>query len=1007
MSLSVGDRVRRSATGDEGVIVALSGDFCEAVFASGRVLIHPDELEPLPSDPAERLATGDLGRGAPYSLRLQALYLKHAYKYDPLSGLSNARIEPSLHQVYIAHLVTQKLQPRMILADEVGLGKTVEAGLIIKELRARGLIERVLVVVPASLQLQWQQELRSKFNEDFEVIDGSAIKFLGRDGTNPWSKRPNVICSLQFAANPRRAEEIAEADWDLVVFDEAHRVRRWLQSRTTIKTTQAYRLADELKELANGLLLLTATPMQLHPYELYSLVELVEPGMYSTFEEYEGKRRDLPRLNGLMKALKGWAALPPEDQAVVEDRYRATLRNLGVDAKSPRTVLDKDELRQDLMDVLVKKHPLAGVLVRNRKTEIGGFTRREAQRFLVELTPEEWQLYVDVTDYLRYVYNQSRVAKKMIVGFVMVTYQKMLTSSSFAIRQSLRRRADKLRAELKELRETREKAVAAGRLEELRDAEEASVAVEELDRAVVDADALEWEIQSIDKLVERLGRIRDSKAAELLKVLAIVLEAYPNEKVLIFTQFIETQEFLAGVLEGRGHSVARFNGQMKLEDKEAAVARFRGETQILISTEAGGEGRNFQFCHVMVNYDLPWNPMRVEQRIGRLDRIGQKKPVFIYNLACAGTIEERVLHVLEDRIGLFEESVGSLDPILGAVEKDIEELVMGQIERFEEAFEKYEDRLEQRVREARERERTLADFVLDRASLRRDLADELLGHTPLAHFSDLQGFTGDALDYYGGHLAEHPEGGHAVSLSPKLATRLRTRESLIRGVFDWQLALELEELAFFAFGHELIDRLVSLPIEVDPHPTGARKLPDLPADIWVEVFYELRAEGVRPSGRFIRHVVSSDLEVQSTRIEALPVGGEPLDSYEIPTWVADAIAASRSHFETELADERTRVRAEEQEIKAEEMDRAARIFDYRRVRLERLIEDQAAWIHEKERTGSERERKILPARRGKLGKDQERLQRLRFEHEQQVEDIQRREAGVAAEVLAAGLVTGR
>jgi hypothetical protein len=216
MAMQVGDRVRRRTSSEAGVVVRLSGELCEVALPSGRVLVHQDELEPLPSDPAALLAAGELGRGLPFALRLQALYLQHAYRYDPLSGLSNARIEPTLHQVYIAHLLTQKLQPRMILADEVGLGKTIEAGLVIKELRARGLIERVLVVVPASLQLQWQQELRSKFNEQFEIVDGSAVKFLGKDGSNPWTKRPNVICSTQFARNASRAEKIIEADWDLV-----------------------------------------------------------------------------------------------------------------------------------------------------------------------------------------------------------------------------------------------------------------------------------------------------------------------------------------------------------------------------------------------------------------------------------------------------------------------------------------------------------------------------------------------------------------------------------------------------------------------------------------------------------------------------------------------------------------------------------------------------------------------------------------------------------------------
>ena len=271
-----------------------------------------------------------------------------------------------------------------------------------------------------------------------------------------------------------------------------------------------------------------------------------------------------------------------------------------------------------------------------------------------------------------------------------------------------------------------------------------------------------------------------------------------------------------------------FNGRMSLDEKEESVRSFKAQDQILISTEAGGEGRNFQFCHLMVNYDLPWNPMRVEQRIGRLDRIGQKLPVRIYNLFCEDTVEERVLEVLERRIGLFQESVGSLDPILGEVERDIERLVLSDAAAFDAEFQHYEAALERRVREAREKERTLADFVLDRASLRHDLAIELLEQSPLARWSDLERFAARCLQYFGGTLKDHYEGGQVVSLSPRLMTRLQQRQSTIRGTFDPEVAREREEFPFFAFGHWLVDGLAGLPLTVDPVTTAVRQAPDIP-----------------------------------------------------------------------------------------------------------------------------------------------------------------------------------
>jgi superfamily II DNA or RNA helicase len=1002
-----GERVRRISTSEDGVVLGVGdGTLVQVAFASGTVWIHPDELERLPEGPDERLAAGELSRAEPYGLRLQALYLKHAYRYDPLTGLSSARIEPQLHQVYVAHRVTQKLQPRMILADEVGLGKTIEAGLIIKELRARELINRVLIVVPASLQLQWQSELKSKFNEDFEVLDGAAAQYLGRGGTNPWMARQNVICSLPFAASPKRAEQIIEAQWDLVIFDEAHRVRRSRQSASKTRVTLAYRLADELKELVNGLLLLTATPMQVDPFELYSLIELVEPGLFPGYDSYDSRRGFLPRLNALMKVLKGWQALSQEDQLAALGAHEKLLGELGIGPQDASGILHDDLERERLMDALVAKHPLAAALIRNRKAEVGGFTPRQAATVPVELDPDELQLYEDVTAYLREGYNRARADKNLALGFVMVTYQKMLASSSHAIRQSFRRRIAKLRDQAAAAAIPKLKPPSETRLEELRDAGEATAALTELEYSPVDVEGLWLEIKQLEELVDRLGKVRDSKAAELLAALDAIFDERPDEKLVIFTQFIETQQFLAAALEQNGYTVCVFNGQMSLDEKEEAVRRFRGHDQILISTEAGGEGRNFQFCHLMVNYDLPWNPMRVEQRIGRLDRIGQKQPVRIYNLYCQDTVEQRVLDVLQSRIGLFEESVGSLDPILGEVERDIERLVLSDVADLDKEFQRFEAGLEQRVREAREKERTLADFVLDRASLRRDKAIELLEQNFLARWSDLERFAAACLPYFGGTIKDHSDGAKVVSLSPRLMAQLKQRHSTVRGTFDPELARDEEELPFFAFGHWLVDKMVDLPITVEPAVTAARRSPDVPTGEWVEIYYEIQGEGVRPAGWFIRHLVGPDLIVHSKRIDTTPARGEPLPGHQTPGWAAAAVAASRRQFETDYEAARETVKSDNDAAREAAMARAERIFTYRRVRLQNLIEEQANWIREKELSGSDRDRRVLPARRGQLAKNRERLSSLALEHEIEVEKIQSQQPGASATVLAAGVVTG-
>jgi ERCC4-related helicase len=1005
--MAPGERVRRFATGEEGVVLAVAaGSLLRVAFPSGNVLIHADELERLPEDPVQLLAAGELGHAEPYGLRLQSLYLKHAYRYDPLTGLSSARIEPQLHQVFVAHRVTQKLQPRMILADEVGLGKTIEAGLIIKELRARALLGRVLIIVPASLQLQWQSELRSKFNEDFEILDGAALQYLGRGGRNPWMARQNVICSLPFAASPRRADQIIEAEWDMVIFDEAHRVRRHLQGANKTRTTQAYRLADELKEQVHGLLLLTATPMQVHPFELYSLIELVEPGLFPAFAAYSALRGYLPPLNALMKDLKAWHALSDSEREAAVSSNAAMLDELGVDVGDAVTVLADDEERERLMDLLVDKHPIAGALVRNRKAEVGGFTSREARKVPVVLDDAELALYQEVTDYLRDGYNTARVQKNNALGFLMVGYHKMLASSSYAVRQSFRRRIAKLKARPKDGATAKTKPASDGYLDELRDAEEMTQALIDLEESAFDPGGLALEIKQLEDLVERLGQVRDSKALTLLTALDGVFAHHPQEKVIIFTTFIETQRFLAATLRHNGYTVSEFNGQMSLDEKEEAVRTFKAGNQILISTEAGGEGRNFQFCHLMVNYDLPWNPMRIEQRIGRLDRIGQKHPVRIYNLFCEGTVEERVIEVLERRIGLFEESVGSLDPILGEVERDIERLVLADAANFDEEFQRYETALERRVREARERERTLADFVLDRASLRHDLATELLNESPLARWSDLQEFAARCLPYFGGTVKDHYEGGQVVSFSPRLMARMRQRHSTIRGTFDPETARQQEELPFFAFGHWLVDGLIELPLAGDPVTTGVRRAPDVPAGEWVEVYYEIRGEGVRLRGWFLRHLVGPDLVVRSELITGVPAVGEPAPGYELPNWADAALAASSRQFEADYQLARAGIQEQNDAARVEAHERAKRIFSYRQLRLTALIDQQEAWISEKEAVGSDRDRRVLPARRGQVARNRDRLSSLQAEHEIELDEIQRRQPGTSATVLAAGMVIG-
>ena len=1001
--INIGDLVRWTATGDTGTVRSLEDGLAEVAFSTGNSLVVTiDQLESLPQDPLQDLLQGNIGRAEPYGLRLQALYLKHAYRFDPCAGLSNARIEPELHQVYVAHRVVSKLRPRMILADEVGLGKTIEAGLVIKELRARRLLDRVIIITPASLTLQWQQEMRSKFNEDFEVIDRTAIKYLSKKGGNPWTKRNNVICSLEFARRDDNFDSIVAADWDLAVFDEAHRVRRRLIG-ARVERTRAYELADELKEHTNGLLLLTATPMQLDKYELYSLIDLVEPGLY-TFQQYSNQSTNIPTLNNMLKDILRWDELEPtKKQNIKSSSY------LQLDAN-----LEEEVNRIRAEKILLKRHPLAEVMVRNRKAVVGGFSDRKAKTYLVDLSQEEADIYEEVSEYIQRGYNKAQQEGRRAIGFVMVVYQKLLASSSHALRKSLIQRIDKLRDQLEktttiEGNKTKSRPLGKrGRIEEdIELAHEAENPVHWLERydLAIDPAAIEDEIIELEELVERLGNTRDAKASELLR---IVKGNSNKSKIIIFTQFLNTQEFLRETLEMNGYDVAIFNGQMTLEQKEKSIQIFRNKSQILITTEAGGEGRNFQFSNIMINYDLPWNPMKIEQRIGRLDRIGQKSTVFIYNLACRGTIEERILEVLDKRIGLFEESVGSLDPILGDFEKDIRNLILSSTGDNERAFDEYSEYIGNKVMKARRVEQLMDNFALDRASFRSDLASELLTTKRLATPDDLRQHIADSLKYFGGQLIDHDEGGVIVRLSSKLMNRLQTRSSAHRGIFDPRIALEHEELAFFAFGHQLIDSVVDLPINLQPLPcTGTRIIDGLPSGIYLEVFYEFTTQGNPPCGIIVHHLVSEDGTVKEEDLISIPDIGKKPELTNIPTWLPVAAQATRSaimrRYTIELEEANHRI----EKWKEQELNRERRIFDYGKQRLEEMIDNMKKWISTVESNGTKGELRVLPARKGKLKKDQKRLMNLQTNYESIQKEIIDKKHGLSMKILAAGLVTGK
>jgi SNF2 family DNA or RNA helicase len=457
------------------------------------------------------------------------------------------RFDPFPYQFEAAARVLRHMQGRAILADEVGLGKTIEAGIVLSELRLRGLASRVLVLAPAGLVGQWREELERKFALPCVIADQRFEAALSAD------VQPVVVASLAAARRDRLRAELTAPTWDLVIADEAHRLKN--------ARSASARLARALR--TRYMLLLTATPIENRLSDLFSLVNLVRPGLLGTAAEFRARHG---RGDG------------------------AQVRNVA-------------SLQLALRELMV----------RHRRSEITVMLpRRLAETIRVAPYPEEAGLYRAISERVR---DQARQASTSRI-LALRSIQQLAGSSPWACAESLAK--------------------------------------------------LGWE-----DLARRAASISSTaKATALLELLG--RHRARGEKVVVFTAFRRTLQALAGLISDHGFDAAVYHGSLARADKDGAVGRFADATPVLLSTEAAGEGRNLQFCHVMVNFDLPWNPMQIEQRLGRIHRIGQQHDVQLTNLVSRGTLEDRLLEVLQAKINLFELVVGELDMILGRVADDLD-----------------------------------------------------------------------------------------------------------------------------------------------------------------------------------------------------------------------------------------------------------------------------------------------------------------------------------------------
>lgn len=615
----------------------------------------------------ERLAAGNFDRADDYLLKQLALDMSYANTGGELSA---SRVDLLPHQILLVHDLIGKTERRMLIADEVGLGKTIETGMLIRELIARGDAERILIVTPAGLIENWRRELEECFRLHFDV--------LGRDfqdhGYAAWERHNLVIASIDTLKQQRRLQRLmAAAPWDVVIFDEAHHVSRTRSGKKTV-TTQNYKLSEALRTHTRDLLFLSATPHQGNTFQFWSLIQLLDDQLFA------------------------------DPDAVAQ---RRTLLNRVMIRRTKREVTD------------VSGAPI--------------FRRRQVQTERFSLAPRERLFYDQLSEYLRQGYNVAGIGQKRTtsmqraIGFVMVTFQKIMSSSPRAIRQALRRRLlvllvrKQLELELKR-RSSQSTARASNMAEEIMRIQDEMLAVarailgensaansdaeayigrirrrlqkreeqfevtewaldgdEEADEGVFAASGVPDEIRKVRDLISHVPEGTDRRFETLVRAISDLNRENPEEKFVIFTQYRDTLEFLAqeiGRIFGQ-QFIATIRGG-PLEEKIEAMEAFWKEdgARFLICTSAGGEGINLQIGRILFNYDLPWNPMAVEQRIGRVHRYGQLETVQVYNLLAEDTVEERIYDLLDQKLLEIAHSIGKVDE-QGQAREDFRSDILG------------------------------------------------------------------------------------------------------------------------------------------------------------------------------------------------------------------------------------------------------------------------------------------------------------------------------------------
>jgi superfamily II DNA or RNA helicase len=780
----------------------------------------------------EALARGQFITPHEFRARLTAARLAHP-AIDDLYAMRAARILHVPFQYKPLLRLLRADQPRLLIADDVGVGKTIEAGLILKELQARGEVERVLIVCPRALAQKWRAEMR-RFDEDFRILDGPGLRHCLRetdlDGWPAESARailPMELIQRQdyLQGDERRPGLLALEEpprFDLLIIDEAHHVRN--------VETARYSAAEYLATISDAALFLSATPVHTGAANLFTLLQLLRPDLFPSFETFERMVEPNQYVTEGMRHVRAGGNDGEWQIAAIAALDRAASTRWGQEAlihnvqfaswrarlASPPPLDDQERIR--CLRELEEVHTLALVMNRTRRRDIGRFTQREPRTVEVPFTPEQQAFYENLVAWQRQVLDFAH--GPLVANLVLTQIERQAASCLFGVGENL--------AAI-----VRSGTVIRRRVED--DEDDPS---EEPEEVPLPADLL----QGASSLLEQFRGLptNDPKLEHLLQV---VREAQDDPdgpgKLLVFTFFRKTISYLETGLRAQGVKLAVVHGDIADDDRQDLRARFRlsrdepRAVDVLLSTEVGAEGLDYEFCDRLVNYDIPWNPMRVEQRIGRIDRFGQRSPkVIIFNFVTPGTVEERVFVRCYERLGIFRDTVGDLEEVLGETVQALNRLAADSRLTAEQVAERAQQEADNVLRRADEQRRLEAESpgLLGLDAALEDEARDIDARGRFVSADELRdltaGFLHSGLD--GGSLAPDtsvresqtlhlrlPHAAQRDELRRRLAALPRTDRSAneikkglgdqrtITLTFDQETAAERRDIAFITPVHAL------------------------------------------------------------------------------------------------------------------------------------------------------------------------------------------------------------